>query len=84
MAVGQVEIHLINSQAINLAKDMPDCQVTLMRPASVRFSRTNRSASYHRSGSTSAPTASKPAPATTLVKRVAMAKNAEQKVTQAA
>ncbi|WP_171754949.1 hypothetical protein [Vibrio sp. MACH09] len=55
-----------------------------MRPTSVRFSRTNRSASYHRCGSASAPVTQKPAPTTSLVKRAALAKNAEAKVTHAA
>nr|WP_216613493.1 hypothetical protein [Vibrio sp. 99-8-1] len=56
----------------------------VVRPTSVRFSRTNRSASYHRCGSASAPVTQKPAPTTSLVKRAALAKNAEAKVTHAA
>ncbi|WP_172953574.1 hypothetical protein [Vibrio salilacus] len=78
------EDQLIVNQVITLAMDMPDKLGNLMRPTTVRFSHTNRSAMRRRSGFVSAPMAKKPAPAMTLVERTAVMASAPAKVVQAA
>lgn len=55
-----------------------------MRPTTVRFSNTNRSAMRRRSGFAVAPVARKTASAPTLVERNALTASPETKVVQAA
>lgn len=55
-----------------------------MRPTTVRFSHTNRSAMRRRSGFAAAPVAKKIAPAKTLVESNALTASPETKVNQAA
>ncbi len=55
-----------------------------MRPTTVRFSHTNRSAMRRRSGFATAPVARKLAPAKTLVETNALTASPEAKVEQAA
>ncbi len=74
----------MNDQAINLAKEVPDGIGILMRPSSVRFSRTTRSVSLSRSKGISAPVAKSPLTAKTLVEQRAIGKRSEQQITQAA
>ncbi len=55
-----------------------------MRPTTVRFSHTNRSAMRRRSGFAAAPVAKKIAPAKTIVETNALTASPETKVVQAA
>ena len=55
-----------------------------MRPTTVRFSHTNRSAMRRRSGFVSAPVAKKLAPAMTLVEKTAVMATTPAKVIKAA
>ncbi|RTZ13981.1 hypothetical protein EJ063_18115 [Vibrio aquaticus] len=55
-----------------------------MRPMTVRFSHTNRSAMRRRSGFTAAPVAKKTAPTMTLVEKSAITASVSTKVVQAA
>ncbi len=55
-----------------------------MRPTTVRFSHTNRSATRRRSGFAAAPVAKKVAPEKTLVEKNAQTASPETKVEQAA
>lgn len=55
-----------------------------MRPTTVRFSHTNRSAMRRRSGFAAAPTSKKTAPGMTLVEKNALMPQTPAKVVQAA
>ena len=55
-----------------------------MRPTSVRFAHTNRSATRRRSGFAAAAKAKQVAPTITLVEKNALVQNLSNKVTQAA
>ncbi|WP_167522347.1 hypothetical protein [Vibrio atypicus] len=55
-----------------------------MRPTTVRFSHTNRSAMRRRSGFAAAPTAKKVAPAMTLVEKTVLMTSAPAKIVKAA
>ncbi|WP_299687613.1 hypothetical protein [uncultured Vibrio sp.] len=55
-----------------------------MRPTTVRFSHTNRSATRRRSGFAAAPMAKKPAPAITFVEKTALLASTTAKVIKAA
>ncbi|MFM2588477.1 hypothetical protein [Vibrio sp. TBV020] len=55
-----------------------------MRPTTVRFSHTNRSAMRRRSGFVAAPVAKKTAPTMTLVEKTAVMASAPAKVVKAA